>query len=298
MSVFRMNYSQDFDFGKTKPPNLTAQSIRCTRVYSIGKRARIHDAALGSSPGGCPQPYQAVGHSQWDACDWAVGPFVAGAKLVAREPDSECSTSQVDENHVYHAYPVQSFSVLAQVSLRRIADCIESLLANNLATFGVKQMFHSQSALSRRGFLATGGAAAALTTAASLRADDAVAAKSETEAKNEKLITKMCAEIAHLDSAKIAPFIGDDIVFQLIDGQPLIKGKEAFLASGEQFFAPYERAEFIIHRSHSIGNLVINHRDDHFYPKDGGKRTTFTVSGFFVVKDGKIVEWRDYAIPS
>ena len=158
-------------------------------------------------------------------------------------------------------------------------------------------MSHSQSAFSRRGFLATGGAVAALGSASSLRADDAVASKSEVEAKNEKLIAKMCEEIAHLDNAKIAPFIGDDIVFQLIDGQPLIEGKEAFLASGEQFFAQYERAEFVIHRSYAIGNLVINQRDDHFYPKDGGRRTTFSVSGFFVVKDDKIVEWRDDSLP-
>jgi limonene-1,2-epoxide hydrolase len=158
-------------------------------------------------------------------------------------------------------------------------------------------MIHSKS-VSRRGFLATGSAATALASATSLRADDTSVVKSEVEANNEKLIAKMCEEIAHLDGAKIAPFIGDDIVFQLIDGQPLIKGKEAFLASGEQFFAQYERAEFVIHRSHAIGNLVINHRDDHFYPKDGGERTTFTVSGFFVVKDNKIVEWRDYQMPS
>ena len=158
-------------------------------------------------------------------------------------------------------------------------------------------MFHSQTGLSRRGFLATGGAAAAFSSVANLNADDAAGGKSETEAKNEELIAKLCAEIAHVDSSKIAPLIGDDIVFQLIDGQPLVKGKEAFLASGEQFFAQYERAEFVIHRSHAIGNLVINHRDDHFYPKGGGKRTTFTVSGFFVIKNDKIVEWRDYALP-
>ena len=157
-------------------------------------------------------------------------------------------------------------------------------------------MFKSQSTVSRRGFLATGTAAAAITSATVLRADDA-ASKSKTEAENEKLIAKLCKEIAHLDNDKIAPMIGDDIVFQLIDGQPLVKGKEAFLAMGEQFFSQYERAEFIVHRSHAIGNLVINHRDDHFYPKDGGERTTFTVSGFFVVRNGKIDEWRDYAIP-
>jgi len=159
-------------------------------------------------------------------------------------------------------------------------------------------MFHSQFTFPRRGFLAAGTAAATLSSATALGAADGATTKSKHEEKNEQLIAKMCEEIAHLDGDKIAPFIGDDIVFQLIDGQPLIKGKEAFLAGSAQFFQPFERAEFVIHRSYAIGNLVINHRDDHFYPKGGGKRTTYTVSGFFVVKEDKIVEWRDYAIPS
>lgn len=157
-------------------------------------------------------------------------------------------------------------------------------------------MFKSQSALSRRGFLPSGTTVAAIGSATMGYADEA-ASKSKTEAENEKLIAKLCEEIAHLDNDKIAPLIGDDIVFQLIDGQPLVKGKEAFLAMGEQFFSQYERAEFIVHRSCAIGNLVINHRDDHFYPKDGGERTTFSVTGFFVIRDGKIDEWRDYALP-
>ena len=158
-------------------------------------------------------------------------------------------------------------------------------------------MFQPPSSLTRRNFLATGSVAAAIASASAVQAQDTPQANPKVEEKNQQLIAKMCAEIAHVDGSKIAPFIDDDIVFQLIDGQPLVKGKEAFLAAGEQFFSQYERAEFIIHRSHAIGNLVINHRDDHFYPKDGGKRTTFTVSGFFVVKNDKIVEWRDYAIP-
>lgn len=157
---------------------------------------------------------------------------------------------------------------------------------------------HRSKIVTRRRFLATGTAAAALSSASVLYADDAAAVSSETEKKNEQLIKKMCDEIAHVDADKLAPFIGDDIVFQLIDGQPLIEGKEAFLAAGAQFFAPFERAEFVIHRSHAIGNLVINERDDHFYPKGGGDRTTFKVSGFFVIKKDKIVEWRDYALPS
>jgi len=158
-------------------------------------------------------------------------------------------------------------------------------------------MIHSNPKATRRGVLAA-GAAATLGSMSALQADDKAPENSELEQQNEELIANLCKEIAHLDSDRIAPFVGDDIVFQLIDNQPPIEGKAAFLAGGAQFFAPFERAEFIINKSYAIGNLVINHRDDHFYPKGGGERTTFTVTGFFVVKEGKIVEWRDYAVPS
>lgn len=165
-------------------------------------------------------------------------------------------------------------------------------------------MIHPDSATTRRSLLAAGSVAAFSSLLSSVHADaedekkENVTDTTALETENKELIAGLCEEIAHLDAEKIAPFIGDDIVFQLIDNQPPIKGRKAFLAGGKQFFAPFERAEFIIRRSYAIGNLVINLRDDHFYPKGGGDRTTFRVTGFFVIKEHKIVEWRDYAVPS
>lgn len=152
--------------------------------------------------------------------------------------------------------------------------------------------------VSRRSFLAGGTAAAALAAGRTFAAEDGAEGSTEVEKANEAVVMKMCEEIAHVDAERLAPLVSDDVVFQLIDGQPLVEGKEAFLQGGRDFFQAFERAEFVVHRSHVIGNLVLNERDDHFYPKGGGDRTTFKVSGFFVVKNGKITEWRDYALPS
>ena len=152
--------------------------------------------------------------------------------------------------------------------------------------------------VSRRGFLAAGTAGAALLTPAMLRAEEPETQESEIEKKNEEVVLKMCEEISHVDPAKLEPFFVYDFVFQLVDNQPLIEGNEACMAMGQHFFQAFERAEVVIHLSYVIGNLVINERDDHFYPKTGGDRTTFQVSGFFLVKDGKIVVWKDYALPS
>ena len=48
-------------------------------------------------------------------------------------------------------------------------------------------------------------------------------------------------------------------------------------------------------RAQAIGNVVINERVDHF--DMGDRKMAFHVAGFFLVKDGKIVEWQDYMMP-
>ena len=155
-------------------------------------------------------------------------------------------------------------------------------------------MTRQLSDLTRRSFIAaTGlGAAATLIGPQTARADT-----KDIEKANEKVVLEMCKAIETVDTEKIAPFLADDFSFQLIDGQPIIKGKEAFLQFAGQFFSGFESAEFIIHRSCAMGNLVINERTDNFTAKEGGADQSFHVTGFCVVKDGKVHEWKDYAVP-
>jgi len=123
-----------------------------------------------------------------------------------------------------------------------------------------------QSNTTRRNFLAAGTAGLALAalapgetaTAESILSDSGKA----TEKANEDLVMQLCKDISAVDPAKLAHLLADDFVFQLIDGTPLIEGKEKFLGFVGTFFAPFERAEFIVHRSHALGNLVINERHD------------------------------------
>ncbi len=147
---------------------------------------------------------------------------------------------------------------------------------------------------SRRDFMAVASLGAA---AAALGPSTASADTKTIETANEKVVLDMCKTIESVDADKIAPYLADDIVFQLIDGQPLIKGKETFLKFTRQFFAGYKRAEFIVHRSAAMGSLVINERTDNFTAKEGGEDQSFHVTGFCLVKDGKIKEWKDYIVP-
>lgn len=149
--------------------------------------------------------------------------------------------------------------------------------------------------VSRRGFMAAGGAGLAL--AALMPQGKIHAETKEVEKANQALVQRMCDEISPQNPAGLSEFLADDFVFQLIDGQPLVEGKETFLKFVGTFFAPFESADFIVHRMHTIGNLVINERTDNFKAKEGGQDASFHVAGFCLVKDGKIVEWKDYGLP-
>lgn len=156
-------------------------------------------------------------------------------------------------------------------------------------------MSENDQAIHRRSFLAAGAAGLALTAFGGVR--QARAELSDTEQANLDLVNAMCRDIEELDMTAMTDYFSENIEFQLFDGQPLIKGREPFLAMGAQFMGVYERAEFIIHRSHVLGKLVINERTDNFYAKEGGQNQSFHVTGFFVVRDGKIHEWKDYLLP-
>lgn len=154
---------------------------------------------------------------------------------------------------------------------------------------------HQPTTLHRRNFMALSGgsAAAALVTAPEIARADT----KEIEKANEKVVMDACKAIETVNADKVAPFLAEKFEFQLIDGQPIIKGKEAFLKFTKQFFSAFDRAEFTVHRSHALGNLVINERTDKFFAKEGGQDQTFHVTGFCVVKNGKIHEWKDYMVP-
>jgi len=149
---------------------------------------------------------------------------------------------------------------------------------------------------SRRSFLAAGGAG--LTLSALAGSGTALAAEGNAAEKaNTELVRKICKDIATLDVEKLGDYFDDTIQFQLIDGQPIIDGKDKFLGFFKGFVGSFERAEFTIHRMHALGNLVITDRTDRFFAKDGGQDQTFKVTGFHWIKDGKFYEWKDYSLP-
>ncbi len=117
------------------------------------------------------------------------------------------------------------------------------------------------------------------------------------EEANSKLVTEFCAAWSTLDPEKIADFVSDKVIYQVIDNMPLVKGKEGLKKFITPFLAKLNKAQWDILRTHAIGNLVINERVDNFYSASGKDDAHFEVAGLFLIKDGKIAEWKDYRLP-
>jgi limonene-1,2-epoxide hydrolase len=120
---------------------------------------------------------------------------------------------------------------------------------------------------------------------------------SELEIENERLVTQFCLDWSKRDVNLLADYLADDIVYQMFEGRPDIIGREAFIKELGGFLTNLKEVEWEIVRSHTIGNLVINDRIDHFLGEDEDRSMHFSIAGFFLVKDGKIKVWKDYMLP-
>lgn len=149
----------------------------------------------------------------------------------------------------------------------------------------------------RRNFLLAGAAGSAIALGLSgVSAADASSGKSETEDANEKLVNEFCATWESMDIDKLVSFLSDDVVFRMIDTAPFVEGKEALREGIVGFLSTRKSARFEMIRPQVMGNIVVNERIDHFGREDGND--AFNAVGVFLVKNGKIAEWRDYMMPA
>ena len=156
--------------------------------------------------------------------------------------------------------------------------------------------------LSRRGLLVASGIATGLASvpAVGQTVPDAGAAGrvlTPLEAANEALVTQFCLDWASRDIEKLVPYLADNLVYQMFEKRPDLIGLAEFRREVGPFLQDLATVEWEILRTFTIGQLVINERVDHFIAKPGGRSMHFPIAGLFVVKDDKIVLWRDYSLP-
>jgi limonene-1,2-epoxide hydrolase len=152
-------------------------------------------------------------------------------------------------------------------------------------------MPHATGHLNRRRFLATGalGACAAL---ASTRAG--AAEPTAAEKANIKTVTDFCAAWLTHDSDKVNAFLADNVAMRWSEKAPWTNGRDAAAQKIKALIDGAERVELQLLDTHARGPLVLNERMDKTTKQ--GKTNSFHLVGIFVVKDGKIAEWSDYAI--
>lgn len=154
----------------------------------------------------------------------------------------------------------------------------------------------SQELTNRREFIALGASGAALSIAAANAAAAEVDPKlSAHEEANIKLVNEFCAAWETMDVEKIATYWDDKVTFRMIEGMQRVEGKTALVDGTKQFLATRSKARFEVLRSAAMGNTVINERIDHFTRENG--TDAFHITGFFLVKNGQILEWQDYTMP-
>lgn len=113
------------------------------------------------------------------------------------------------------------------------------------------------------------------------------------EKANLELVTRFCESFATRDMAKITSFLSPDLVYRLTDSVPAVKGQEA-VARIRAYVDRSTSIEFKILDSWVRGPVVVNERVDSFTRADGN--VAYHLTGVFLVKDGKVVEWSDYSI--
>jgi len=142
--------------------------------------------------------------------------------------------------------------------------------------------------INRRGFLAAGAGAIALTGMA--RSANA-AALTIDEQTNVQLVNDFCAAWPSHDIDKVMAFFTDDSAYRMTETTDLAAGRDAVTARIQTILNNVDRFEVL--DTFARGPMVINERIDYF--SDFAIKTWHGV-GVFFIRDGKIVDWYDYTI--
>lgn len=117
------------------------------------------------------------------------------------------------------------------------------------------------------------------------------------EERNRAVAREFNACWSDRDCDRLLTLLDEDVAYMVYEGGPVHVGHAAVEGAVRPFLAKYERVEFEIIRMSAIGSVVSHERTEHYYGPGGKLDTRFHVVGLLVIKDGKIVIWRDYSYP-
>ncbi|UBU11044.1 nuclear transport factor 2 family protein [Nonomuraea gerenzanensis] len=114
----------------------------------------------------------------------------------------------------------------------------------------------------------------------------------QTTLDNDTLIKEFFDLFALKDATKLAPYFDQDITFENY-GSPEIKGREAVVALWAGVFSAMERVEFTTLHQAVNGDTVIAEQL-HGLALPGRPLAPIRNMAIYRLRDGRIVEWRDY----
>ena len=109
---------------------------------------------------------------------------------------------------------------------------------------------------------------------------------------NTKVVEDFIGAWGENDIEKIMTFFDADCVYHNMPVEP-VTGTEAIRAVIDGFAGAATAIDWVVHHiAETSSGVVLTERTDRF--EVGGKWIELPVMGTFVLRDGKIVEWRDY----
>ena len=147
--------------------------------------------------------------------------------------------------------------------------------------------------LDRRRFLTATGLGAIATLGVPGLA--AAAEWTAVEKANVKIVNDMCAAwSAPLDFDRVGRFLADDCTFRASETSAPVTGRQAIVDTLRKMLGSPEKAAFEVVQTFARGPLVVNERFDRFTLPN--RSINWNGVGVFVVRNGAIAEWSDFAI--
>ncbi len=107
----------------------------------------------------------------------------------------------------------------------------------------------------------------------------------------EQIVTTVISALERKDLDAACSLMADDVEY---DNVPIGKvvGPAAVASTLGPFFSMCGQIEWVVLHQAASGDVVMNERVDRF--EMGGRWVELAVAGVWVVRDGKVVLWRDY----
>ncbi len=111
--------------------------------------------------------------------------------------------------------------------------------------------------------------------------------------KNKEIVQAFIDAWNRVDWDTVESLMTEDIAYQNIPWDP-IKGRDNVMANLAEFNV--EASDWIVHHMIEEGDTVMNERTDRV--RMDGVWKQLRAMGVFILRDGKIAEWRDYFDPA